>query len=211
MTNVLILGGNGTVARLVTQNLTTLSDDFHITLYLRDAQRVAALLSGQVTSFEGDVLSTSDLAHAMQGQDIIFVSMGATRDLALMETIIAAMHQANVTRIISINDLGIYDELPGKLGEWNKRMVGNGLKIGRASADVLTNSDLDETTIRLAWLTNDDNIDYQVFHRNDAVLGSSVSRKSVADIVTKIIIDPTTASHESIGIAQASTAGQLPF
>lgn len=32
MTNVLILGGNGTIARLVTQNLTILSDDFHITL-----------------------------------------------------------------------------------------------------------------------------------------------------------------------------------
>lgn len=210
MTNVLILGGNGAIARLVTANLTANADN-HVTLYLRNADRVSDLVNAQVTAVTGDVLDESALTTAMANQDIVFVSMGATSTVKLTETVIAAMQAAGVARVISVNDLGIYDEVPGKFGEWNKQMIGKGAQVGKASDDALVASNLDYTTLRLAWLNNRDNTDYELTQKGDPFKGTSVSRKSVAAVVTKIIADPTFASRASIGIDQPGTDGDTPM
>ncbi len=41
---------------------------------------------------------------------------------------IAAMKACDVKRLIFVLSLGIYDEVPGKFGEWNNAVIGEPLK-----------------------------------------------------------------------------------
>ena len=63
------------------------------------------------------------------------------------------------------------------------------------------------TTLRLPWL-NDRDVKYQLTHRDETYVGVSGSRKSVADVVLKIIADPDYLKNDSVGIADpCNTAG----
>ena len=39
--------------------------------------------------------------------------------------IVEAMTAVGVKRLVFINSLGIYDEVPGAFGEWNRRAIGD--------------------------------------------------------------------------------------
>ena len=100
-----------------------------------------------------------------------------------------------VKRLISSNILGIYDEVPGKFGDYNRDVCFGG-KVEPDNSMVLSdkyieNSDLDYTVMRLAWLNDRDDTNYTVTQKGEEYVGVSVSRKSVADVVESIIEDPT--------------------
>lgn len=209
MTNVLILGANGAIAKLVTQNLIDKAD-IHLTLFLRKSNRLADLQSPNVDVVEGDINDQQSLDQVMPDQDIVFVATGATSDVNLTKTIFESMIENDVSRIISINDLGIYHEVPGKFGQWNQDMIGNNLKIGREAADFLEKSGLDYTTLRLAWLSDSPTVDYELTQKGQNFKGTTVSRASVADFITKIIFDPSIGSKQSIGLDQAGSFGDRP-
>lgn len=61
--------------------------------------------------------------------------------------------------------------------------------------------------MRLAWLNDRDNTNYTVTQKGQEYIGVSVSRKSVADVVVKIIKDPSKYNKESIGFADPATQG----
>lgn len=212
--NVVILGANGAIARLVTTKILNDStyDDIQLTLLLRKSNRIHDLVNGneRVTVSEGDVMDQTCLLSAMHDQDIVFAAMGATKTIRLTQGIIDAMKANYVKRVISINDLGIYGEVPGAFGKWNKQMVGEGLKIGRQSADLLENSGLDYTTLRLAWLSNHSEVNYEITQKGKLFRGTTVSRASVADVVLRIIADPSFANKVSIGIDQPGTDSDRP-
>lgn len=99
-----------------------------------------------------------------------------------------------VKRLISSNILGIYDEVPGKFGDYNRDVCFGG-KVEPDNSMVLSdkyieNSDLDYTVMRLAWLNDRDDTNYTVTQKGEEYVGVSVSRKSVADVVKNIIEDP---------------------
>lgn len=66
---------------------------------------------------------------------------------------------------------------------------------------------LNYTVLRLAWLNDRNNTNYTVTQKGEEYVGVSVSRKSAADVIVKIIEDPTTFSKESIGFADPATQG----
>lgn len=74
-----------------------------------------------------------------------------------------------VKRLISSNILGIYDEVPGKFGDYNRDVCFGG-KVEPDNSMVLSdkyieNSDLDYTVMRLAWLNDRDDTNYTVTQR----------------------------------------------
>lgn len=213
--NVIIIGANGTIARLVEQTLINNSkfNDVYTTMFLRDKQRVNDLIvDKQSASVEGDLYLLDSLKNAFKNQDIVIDTTGATRDVKTTQNIIDAMQTNGVQRIISINDLGIYGEVPGKLEEWNKHMVGKGLEIGRQSADLLENSSLYATILRLAWLSNNDEVNYEITHKNEPFKGTTVSRTSVADVILKMIENPSYLENASVGLDKPGTdVGQPQF
>jgi len=74
MTNVLILGANGRLARNTTRVFLD-TTDAQLTLYLRRASRLKNHDPARVRIVEGDVLNAATLRAAMQGQDVVYANL----------------------------------------------------------------------------------------------------------------------------------------
>ncbi|CAJ1193587.1 hypothetical protein CPEBRM1_ABPJDJAI_01500 [Companilactobacillus paralimentarius] len=58
-------------------------------------------------------------------------------------------------------------------------------------------------------MTNDDEVDYELTQKGEAFKGTMISRKSIADLVVKIINQPTDYYRKSLGISKPGTDDML--
>ena len=193
MSNVLILGANGSIAREAIK-LFLKDTDAQLTLYLRNAGRVKNRDQRRVRVVEGDVLSAAKLKEAMAGQDVVYANLAG--DLERMaRAIVKAMNEAGVRRLIFISSMGIYDEVPGQ-------RYSSVLDPYRNAAAVIEASDLDYTILRPAWFTGADEIDYETTQKGEPFKGGVVSRKSVASLVVRLAESPTMEVRHSLGVSK---------
>lgn len=205
--NVLVLGAGGQIARHVIDMLG--QEAVELTLLLRSPSELADRVPVGATVIQGDVLDQEMLDDVMHGQDLVYVNLAGAVDKQ-MKNIIQAMRDAGVRRIVVVSSLGIYDEVPGRFGDWNRREIGPYLGPYRRAADMLEASGLDYTILRAAWLTDADEVDYELTRRNELFKGTEVSRKSVASIVTDIVLSPELLSGENVGVNKPGTDGDRP-
>lgn len=210
MKNVLILGANGQIAQIVEQRLLAEQPDVKLTLFLRRSDRLKQLAdNSQVTLIDGDITNSDQVTAAMQHQDVVYIAMvDHTPDNVITTNVIQAAKAQGVTRIIESSLLGLYDEVPGEYGRWNHEMVKSGLPAAIHADDLLAASGIDYTTLRFPWLNDRNEVKYEITHRHDAYVGVSGSRQSMADVIVKIIADPTYLVNDSVGIADAATQGE---
>ncbi|WP_461226010.1 NAD(P)H-binding protein [Lacticaseibacillus suihuaensis] len=210
MTKVLILGANGQIAQLAEAQL--LKDtDATLTLFLRKAKRLTVQDAARETVVEGDATDAAAIAKAAQGADIVYANLGNRGIEAQAQAVVAGLDQAGVKRLIWISTLGIYDEVPGAYGKWNHQMLDGGyLETYAAAAKVIEASDLAYTIIRPAWLSNKDLVSYELTEKGEAFKGTEVSRKSIADLIVKLIQAPTQHVRASLGVNQPNTDGAKP-
>ncbi|MCI1895073.1 MAG: NAD(P)H-binding protein [Lactobacillus sp.] len=210
--NLLILAANGQIARIVEHRILTEKAfaEINLTIGLRRPERLADLAANpRVTVIDVDLENAASVAAAMTGQDMVFVAVvDHDRDNAATRNVIAGMKAHHVDRVIFTNILGLYNEVPGEFGRWNLSQVASGLKAAQTSDQLLADSGLTYTTLRLPWLNDRDEVNYTITTRHEPYLGVSGSRQSVADVVLKIVADPTFAANDSIGMADPATQGQ---
>jgi uncharacterized protein YbjT (DUF2867 family) len=206
MTKVLVLGAGGQIARWAVPMLA--GHDVELTLLLRGAGKLADPPAA-ARVVEGDVLDREQLDPAVRGQDIVYANLAGDLDVQAAR-IVESMRAAGVPRLIFISALGIYDEVPGAFGEWNRAQAGPLLGTYRAAADTIEASGLDYTILRPAWLTNADEVCYEVTRKGEPFKGTEVSRKSVADLVTSIATSPGLWSRANLGVNKPGTDGDRP-
>lgn len=195
MTNVLIIGATGTIGGTVRQTLLNETDD-KLTLFARSAVRLN--VSDRETAMAGDVTSDSDLDKAMENQDAVFVALSGPLN-RFAEKIVAAMDRNNVSRLLFITSMGIYNEIPASVGS-NGNLSSNGvLRPYREAADIIESSDLNYTVIRPGWFTNGP-VNYEITRKGEPFGGHDVSVKSIADFVKNAIADDSYYSHDSVGL-----------
>ena len=102
------------------------------------------------------------------------------------------MNAAQVKRLVWISSYGIYNE------------IGNGTMPPAEyvhSAKIIEQSNLDYTIIRPQWFSSRDEIDYEITHRHEKFKNpdAQISRKSIADLVAKCIVD-NLGVKDSLGI-----------
>jgi uncharacterized protein YbjT (DUF2867 family) len=193
MTNVLILGANGSIPRVAIP-LFLEQPEVRLTLYVRSARRLGRVEPDRVRVIEGDVLDATKLREAMAGQDVVYANLAG--DLERMaRTIVAAMHDTGVRRLIFISSMGIYDEVPGQ----KYKSV---LDPYRKSAEVIEASDLEYTILRPGWFTDEDEVDYEITQKGEPFNGHDVSRKSVASLVVKLAQSPELEVRRSLGVSK---------
>ncbi|KLV08011.1 NAD-dependent dehydratase [Photobacterium ganghwense] len=210
MSNVLVLGASGQIAQWVVKSLneqTTLNQ----TLLLRNPQKLVDIASAKAKVVVGDVLDRALLKSAMDGQDIVYANLAGDDLYAQTAAVIDAMQETGVKRLIFVLSLGIYDEIPGKFGEWNDAIIGESLKYYRRAADAIEASGLDYTILRPALLTDEDEVDYEITAKNEAFKGTVVSRKSVGDLITQVILNPATYVGANLGVNKPNTDGDQPY
>jgi uncharacterized protein YbjT (DUF2867 family) len=208
MKNILILGAGGRIARHAI-DLLLKNKNYYLTLYLRRAKRLGKIKSNNVRVIEGDVLDFKKLKEAMEKQDVVYANLDGKLEKQAMN-IVKAMSESGIKRLIFITSLGIYDEVPGKFGAWNKKMVGRYLGPYRKAAEIIEASNLKYTILRPAWLTDDDEIDYETTQKNKPFKGTEVSRKSVAALVVKLIDNPASGIRKSLGVNKPNTDADKP-
>lgn len=157
----------------------------------------------------GDVMDKKLLAQLMEGQDVVYANLAGEVDVQT-EHILAAMQAKGVKRLIFVNSLGIYNEVPGAFGEWNRQEIGQYLPPYRKSADLIEASDTDYTILRAAWLQDEDEVDYEISSRDQPFKGTEVSRKSVAALVTELVQHPDRLVRANIGVNKPNTDGAKP-
>ncbi|MET8695260.1 NAD(P)H-binding protein [Streptomyces bauhiniae] len=204
---VLVLGAGGRIARWAVDMLG--HDKAELTLLARERTRLPSTPPG-ARVIVGDVMDADVLDSALRGQDIVYANLAGNLD-EQAQRIVTAMGDADVSRLVFVTALGIYDEVPGAFGRWNTQTIGAPtLRTYRAAADEITASTLDYTILRPAWLTDKDEIDYEVTERGEPFRGTTVSRKSVAALAVEIIRDPGRWVRCDLGVSKPGTEGDRP-
>lgn len=206
--NVVVLGASGRIARWVVKMLVN-QREVNLTLYLRDAKKLGDDKT-KMQVVQGDVLDIEKLKSALVRQEIVYANLTGDDIDEQAKSVIAAMKAVGVKRLVFVTSLGIYDEVPGKFGEWNRRQIGAYLPPFRRAADFIEASGLDYTVLRPAWLTDNDEIAYETTDRDQSFKGTEVSRKSVAALIVKIIGEPQLWVHANIGVNKPNTDGNKP-
>lgn len=206
MTTVAVLGASGRIARHAVEMLGG-EPDVEQVLVARDATRLDVPDNAGVVT--GDVLDREVLDAAIRGADVVYANLAGDLE-EQARAIITAMEATGAPRLVFVTALGIYDEVPGRFGEWNRAQIGSMLGPYRAAADAIEDSGLDYTILRPAWLTDDHEVDYEVTQRTEPFRGTEVSRRSVADLVVSLIRDPSRASHANLGVNKPNSDGDTP-
>jgi uncharacterized protein YbjT (DUF2867 family) len=191
LTNVLILGANGSIARVAIESFLK-ETDAQLTLYLRNSSKLKNIPSNKVRVIEGDVLDIEKLKEAMIGQDVVYANLAGNLE-QMAKTVVDAMNVALIKRLIWISSMGIYDEVPGQ-------RYSSILDPYRNSAAIIEAPDLDYTILRPGWFTNKDEIDYETTQKGEPFKGHDVSRKSLADLIVKLAETPGLEIRKSLGV-----------
>lgn len=206
--NTLILGAGGQIARWAVDMLAE-RPEITQTLFLRQSGRLGRAAPANARIIEGDVLDAETLQAAMAGQDVVYANLSGDME-SQAEAIVAAMKASGVNKLIFVSSLGIYDEVPGKFGAWNRREIGAYLLPYRRAADVIEASGLDYAVLRPAWLTDADEVDYETTDRDQPFRGTIISRKSVAALAVDLIMNPERITALNLGVNKPNTDGDAP-
>jgi len=210
MKNILILGANGQIAQLVIKNL-LIKKDFNLTLYLRNASRIQFVEDDRLNIIEADVNDYPALLTAMVDQDLVYANLGGVFE-PMAVNIVNAMQETGVKRLIFVSGLGLYREVPEPFGSWVEESVGHKImEDTRRAAFEIESSTVNYTIIRAAYMSNEDHINYELTKKGEPFKGTIISRKSIADLIVKIVNNPELYKFSSVGISQPGTDGPIPM
>lgn len=155
MKRVLILGATSNISRYLIPKLVQQKDVF-LTLFARHGQqRLTNLIAKpHVHVMSGDWNNLMDLEQAVSNQDIVYLATG--QFIQANRNVVTAMKTQRVSRLIVASELGIEDEVPGKFGQWNRKMMGDNQNLIDAAC-VIKQSNLNYTLMRMAWLYDEPN------------------------------------------------------
>ena len=216
MTAITILGANGRIARIA-EGMLLEHNDIKLTLFAHHDNELSEDIrnNANVTIVKGDAKNPDDVLAAIEGADEVYANLAATQDssadiIPMAKAVVDMMDKAGVKRLVWISSLGIYNEVPGEFGAWNANILGDYLVNYRKAVDVIEASDLDYTIIRPAWLTDKDEVDFEITEKGELFRGTEVSRKSVASEVVELLLNPDEEVRASIGLDKPGTDGDKP-
>ena len=211
---ITILGAAGQIAQRLTATLLTYTD-MHITLYGRQlSSRIhpEILKHNRITVIEGSFQNPKKLEEAVKNSEVVFLSaMETGSDMA---AIVKALSRQNVRRIIGLSIAGLAGEFPKELEKWTfDRLPISYVQGERQARNVLRESNLNYTILRLPWLYNDmENTNYEFIPEGAPFNDAQVTREAVVKAVYDILHaeDETPFSRASIGVGEPGTHYDKP-
>ena len=208
---VLILGAAGQISQMLTNDLLE-NTNHDLVLYARKAaKRLNLNNNDRVEIIDGDFFEHNKLVNAMNGIDIVYINIaGGSKEF---KAIAHAIKDSKVKKVIAASILGIYEEVLGNFGNWNKRMVGiSRIKEVADCASIIESLGIDYTILRLTWLYNQKgNESYELTFKGEPFKGAQVSRQAVAKLILEIIEDKTGKFiNASVGVVEPNTNWDKP-
>ena len=211
---ITILGAAGQIAQKLTATLLTYTD-MHLTLYGRQLStrlHPEILEHERVTVIEGSFQNPAKLEQAVTNAEIVFVgAMEAGSDMA---SIVKALSRKNIRRVIGVSMAGLSGEFPVALEKWTFDNLPISYVQGeRQARNVLRESNLNYTILRLTWLYNDpEKTDYELIPEGAQFNDAQVSREAVVKAIFDILhaADETPFHRTSIGVGEPGTHFDKP-
>ena len=211
---ITILGAAGQIAQKLTATLLTYTD-MPLTLYGRQLStrlHPEILEHERVTVIEGSFQNPAKLEQAVTNAEIVFV--GAMESGSDMASIVKALSRKNVRRVIGLSMAGLSGEFPAALEKWTFDNLPISYVQGeRQARNVLRESNLNYTILRLTWLYNDpENTNYELIPEGVQFNDAQVTREAVVKAIFDILhVDDETPFHRaSIGIGEPGTHYDKP-
>lgn len=207
---VLILGAAGRIGKILTNYLLE-QTDFNLVLYARNVSKRIKCDSSRVEFIDAEFQDENSLKNALEGVDTVYLNHMS--DAKIVGKIFSVIKTSNVKKIIVASILGIYDEVAGEFGEWNKRMVGKARIDDQKECGKLVESlGIDYTILRLTWLYNDEkNRTYILTQKDEPFNGAQVTREAVSQLIVDILKDTTNKfKNTSIGVGEPNTNWDKP-
>lgn len=211
---ITILGAAGQIAQKLTATLLTYTD-MHLTLYGRQLStrlHPEILEHERVTVIEGSFQNPAKLEEAVTNAEIVF--LGAMESGSDMAAIVKALSRKNVRRVIGLSMAGLSGEFPSALEKWTFDSLPISYVQGeRQARNVLRESNLNYTILRLTWLYNDpENTNYELIPEGVQFNDAQVTREAVVKAIFDILhVDDETPFHRaSIGIGEPGTHYDKP-
>lgn len=198
MAKMLLIGASGSIGEIVAPEVLK-NTDKDIILAGRHPRYITVTDPDREEVMKLDVTNDAELANALKDVDFVFASLAGRMD-SYAEHLVKAMDKAGVKRLVFITTMGIYQEIPSWLGDSPEPYSNSILRPFRKAADIIEDSDLDYTIIRPGWLDYSNDTDYELTKKGEPFGGHDVSRKSIADVVVRMIKDPKFGIRESFGI-----------
>jgi len=207
---VLILGAAGQIPRYLTPMLLEQTDARLVQFARNGRSRINVIDPPRETVVDGDFTNTASLDDAMEGIDVVYMN-DATGNMTTIKSIVSAMKKAGASKLILASVLGIYGEVKGPFGDWNRRMVGDASD-RKDVADYVEASGVEYTILRLTWLYNQEgNNRYEVTQKGEDFKGAQVTRQAVAHLIVDIIKDRDGAfMYKSLGVGEPNTDFDRP-
>lgn len=194
MKNILIIGASGSLGKRLIDQL--LNKNIHLTLLSRHAESID-INNSNVDKINANIMST-DIEKYFKNQDAVFVALSG--DLpAMVSKIITSMDKQNVSKLVFIASMGIYNEIPKSIGTEGNLINNPFLQNYREAADLIEDSDLNYTIMRPGWFDNG-NDNFEITNKDEPFGGHNVSRTAIVKYAENLLLNTTLNSKQSIGI-----------
>lgn len=121
------------------------------------------------------------------------------------------MQKTGCQRLLFYSALSALHEVPGQFDTSNETAIADYLPGFRLANQLIeAPQQINTTQFRPTWLTNKDEIDYEITSYDEPFRGIEVSRQSVAAFVVRVIKNPTLYPYTSVGLDKPHTTGNLP-
>lgn len=200
MKNILLLGATGKTGSALAEKLLA-TPDYHVTLFARNTTGIQTDVPN-VTVISGDAAIVYDLKAAMEGQDIVYCAISGEQLPTVAENLVNVMAQCGVKRLIFMGAVGIYNEIPDKIGaQYNVNneppQVPN-----RQAVDVIEASDHAYTILRPGFLQEGDENDFVITIKGEPAKGYITTLPSVIKLAMQLIQDENLYIQESVSITK---------
>lgn len=205
---IIVFGATGTIGRLVVKQ--ALKDNYEVIAFARNPQAIA-IEHSHLSKYEGDVYKPSDVSAAIQGCDVVCITLGSkslSSDVRSVGTqhIVNAMQQHHVKRLICQSTLGVGESRRNLNFFWKYLMFGLILrhvyKDHVLQEQIVKQTDLEWVIVHPAAFVDDaKSQNYKHgFTANEKHLRLKISRSDVASFIVKQIASDTYL-HQTPGLS----------
>ena len=207
MKNILVLGATGHIGRLIVKNLSKQSD-VKQRLFVRNIEKLSDKEINEIEVMQGDIMDTLSLHNAMKDQDVVIASLNGDL-LGQAKSIVKAIKDTKVSRIIWVTGLGIYHEVPGEIGKILEYYV-NKFPEYIEAADTISECGVTYTLVRAGNVIDGDNEIYYISKEGEEVQSGDVTKAAVAKFIADMIQDKNgLGENDSLGVTNKKMKGDM--
>ncbi|GAP00362.1 NAD(P)H-binding protein [Fructobacillus ficulneus] len=199
MKKLLILGAGGQIPKFLVPMLQE-QTDFDLTLF---GSHAGDLPYQNVHKITGNASDPYQLVAALSDKDAVYMNFD---NKEVTEKVVSVMQEKGVKRIIQAGVLGVYGEVTEPFATWNAQMLGRRVATGRGN-EVLEDSNLEYTYMRMTWLYNGDRTDYVVSPKGEPFTGAQITRRAISQFVIDNLTGVRNDVQASVGLWEPGSEG----